>query len=393
MKLLVVETSAHGGMLHYAVQLGNALAARGHAVDLLTPRGNELADREHGARMRAVLTPPVSSWRSPPAGVRYLLRRAGVAFRLALAWGRVVWEARRRYDAVVLGDIELSLSAAAALVITALPRRPRLIHICHNVRGLSRQTGVGETRTVVGFLLQRLYGRFDLTFVHGERSRAEYEAIWPPTRLAIIPHGDERVFADEPPPPATEERILFFGDWRAVKGLFVLMRAFDELVARRSGVRLTIAGAPHPADGDPDAVRAWAARHGDRVRVIDSYVPLEQVAGVFAEARAVVTPYLAGYQSGVIHVAMTMARAVVTTDVGDLGTVVVDGETGRIVPPRDHHALAAALEQVVIDASLAQRMGAAGRRRMLESASWELVAERFEAEAVKLFEAESPAPR
>ena len=175
MRLLIVETSPHGGLLHYAVQLGDALAARGHAVDLLTARGNELAARDGAARMRAVLTPPVRSSRPPPGGFRYLVRRVGVAARLALAWARIVWESRRGYDGVVLGDVGLSISALAVLLISALPRRPRLIYVCHNVRGLSRRTGEREIPTLIGFLLERLYARLDLTFVHGERSRAEYE--------------------------------------------------------------------------------------------------------------------------------------------------------------------------------------------------------------------------
>jgi glycosyltransferase involved in cell wall biosynthesis len=214
--------------------------------------------------------------------------------------------------------------------------------------------------------------------VHGERSRAEFEAAWAPARAAVIPHGDERIFG-EPPPPADEERVLFFGDWRKVKGLPVLMEAFDLLSARRPGARLTIAGTPAP-DGDPDAVRRWAARHGDRVTLVDRYVPVEQVAGVFAAARVVVAPYLVASQSGVVHVAMTLGRAVVASDVGDLRGAVADGSSGLLVAPADAQALATALERVLADPALAGRMGAEGRRRVLEHSSWELVAERVEAE-------------
>ena len=93
----------------------------------------------------------------------------------------------------------------------------------------------------------------------------------------------------------------------------------------------------------------------------------------------VVTPYLVGYQSGVVHLAMTMARAVVASDVGDLGSVVIDGETGRLVHPGDADVLAAALEELVADAELAQRFGDEGRKRLLERSSWETVAEHIEA--------------
>jgi glycosyltransferase involved in cell wall biosynthesis len=92
-----------------------------------------------------------------------------------------------------------------------------------------------------------------------------------------------------------------------------------------------------------------------------------------------VLPYLMGYQSGVLHLAMTMGRAVVVTAVGDLPQAVADGTTGLIVPPRDAQALADALERVVSDAAFAERLGAAAHARMLDGSDWSAVAEQVEA--------------
>jgi D-inositol-3-phosphate glycosyltransferase len=382
MRLAVAVISSHGGLLHYAVQLADALAERGHAVDVLAPEHNELSSHPGPARMRALLAPPVRSTDEPRAGLAGVLRRAGIAVRLARAWGRLIVESRRGYDALVLAeDLGLSLSAAACLAMTAAPGRPALVDVCHNVRPFNRWSGeeLWESSPLMLGLLRRVYPRFDLVLVHGERSKADFEESWPPARIAVIPHGDERMFAGEAPPPATEERILFFGDWRKVKGLPVLVEAFDELVRRRDAVRLTIAGTPVP-DVDPDRIRRWAKGHGERVTVIDSYVPVEQVSEVFAGARVLAAPYLIGYQSGVVHLAMTMARAVVASNVGDLPSAVADGETGRVVPAGDARALASALEEIVSDPQLAARMGAAGRRRVLERSGWDKVAERLEGE-------------
>jgi starch synthase len=92
----------------------------------------------------------------------------------------------------------------------------------------------------------------------------------------------------------------------------------------------------------------------------------------------VAAPYVAGSQSGVVHLAMTMARAVVASDVGELPHAVADGVTGRVVASGDSAALADALEQVLGDAALAERWGNAARRRVLEEFGWERVAERVE---------------
>ena len=378
MRIALVETSAHGGLLHYAVQLGDALARRGNDVDLITARGNELADRELAARMRDVLTPPLA--KRVPARTRagYFVRRANVAVRLAMTWARAVREVRRRgrYDAVILNsDLTLPPATLGGGIILSGRRTATVANVCHNVRLYNRWRGdliIDSARAEAP--MRRLYPRFDVVFVHGASSRREFEEHWPPTSLSVIPHGDERIFGDDAPPPAGEERILFFGDLRKVKGLDVLMEAFDLLAARRPSARLTIAGTPAPADYDPKPMLEWAGRHGDRVEVIDRYVEMDEVRPLFARARVVVTPYLIGYQSGVIHLAMTMSRAVVSSDVGDLGTAVRDGETGRLVPPSDPAALADALEEVVADPELAEQLGAEGRERVLDTSSWEEVA-------------------
>src|SRR5206468_1215524 len=142
-----------------------------------------------------------------------------------------------KYDAVLLdGGLDMPLSALGALAATRFSGRTVMSHVCHNVRPFNRWGGtelfVEGGRTMK--LLARAYPSFDLLFVHGERAAEEYRATYPPTQLVVIPHGDERIFSDgDPPGAAPEPRILFFGAWNKVKGLPILMEAFDTLVERR----------------------------------------------------------------------------------------------------------------------------------------------------------------
>jgi glycosyltransferase involved in cell wall biosynthesis len=65
--------------------------------------------------------------------------------------------------------------------------------------------------------------------------------------------------------------------------------------------------------------------------------------------------------------AMAAGRPVVGSRVGGIPEMVVDGETGMLVPPRDPAALASALEQILTSPELAERMSAAARRRAQEA--------------------------
>lgn len=378
---MIVETAPYGGLLHYAVQLGDGLAGRGHAVDLLVSAGNELEGRPGQARMRAVLTPSVRA--RGAGGGHPVIRRTGVAVRLTRAWGRIFAEvARGRHDVVIVNvDIDLSLVAAAVLVLAHLPRGPRVAVVAHSVRPLNRWGGDEHhvRSPLLRRLLSRLYRRADCVLVHGERSRAEFTQVWPGARLAVIPHGDEDLFlAADLPAEAAEPRALFFGVWRKVKGLPVLMDAFDRLAARRPSARLTLAGSPSPLDLDPEPIRRWAAEHGERVELRDDYIELDEVPELFGRARCVVTPYETAYQSGVVHLALTFGRAVVASDVGDLPDAIGD-DAGVIVPVGDAAALADALEKVLFDPERAAAMGAAAKRRARDHASWNETAERVEA--------------
>ena len=64
--------------------------------------------------------------------------------------------------------------------------------------------------------------------------------------------------------------------------------------------------------------------------------------------------------------AMACSRPIVATTAGGIPEVVADGETGLLVPPRDHAAMAGAIVRLLNDAALRARMGAGGLARVRE---------------------------
>jgi len=76
--------------------------------------------------------------------------------------------------------------------------------------------------------------------------------------------------------------------------------------------------------------------------------------------------------------AMACALPTVNTDVGSIRDLVVDGETGLIVPPGDAESMADAFVQVLADSERAAAMGRAGRRRIEEHFTLERTAAEYE---------------
>src|SRR5260221_1384787 len=64
--------------------------------------------------------------------------------------------------------------------------------------------------------------------------------------------------------------------------------------------------------------------------------------------------------------AMSMQRAVVSTNVGGPSETMIDGVTGYLVKPRDAKALADRVIMLLKDSTLRQKMGRAGRRHVID---------------------------
>jgi L-malate glycosyltransferase len=80
--------------------------------------------------------------------------------------------------------------------------------------------------------------------------------------------------------------------------------------------------------------------------------------------------------------AMAAGKPVVATRAGGIPEVVIDGETGFLVPPRDHDAMAGAIVKLLKDDALRHRMGKAGRARVQTAFS----AERMVQETLRVYE-------
>jgi glycosyltransferase involved in cell wall biosynthesis len=75
--------------------------------------------------------------------------------------------------------------------------------------------------------------------------------------------------------------------------------------------------------------------------------------------------------------AMASGMPVVATRIAGNEELVLDGETGLLVPPEDVDALREALRHILVDANMRERMGSASRRYVADNYSWQRVAEQY----------------
>lgn len=165
-------------------------------------------------------------------------------------------------------------------------------------------------------------------------------------RVRIVPHGpyDHHLEAGPQRAPRVDDmNVLFFGTIRPYKGLEVLVAAFNALTPEEvAGLRLTVVGETWEGWIEPFRL-IEESPHSSRIELVNRYVDDDEVAAFFAEADAVVLPYLRSSASGPLHIAMAHGLPVVLTDVGGLREAAADYTGVTFVPPADVTALRTAL--------------------------------------------------
>jgi glycosyltransferase involved in cell wall biosynthesis len=140
----------------------------------------------------------------------------------------------------------------------------------------------------------------------------------------------------------------------------VLFEAMPGLIADHPDLRLTLVG-----DGPERAgLEARAQGLGGHVDFV-GYKSQTEVAALLREATALVLPSFAEGLPVVLMEALAAGVPVVATRIAGVAELVEDGVSGRLVPPGDVVALRAALAEVLGDAEMRARMGAAGRAKVL----------------------------
>lgn len=368
MKILLVANTLPptdlSGVGEQVLQLSRALAARGHDVRILG-RG------PHGARGPKLLFPLTI--------VAPFLREV-LRFRPDVVQ---VHESDGALAALVLKTLGSTLGpepVLSALLQVSYWQEFRAVRpIRHQGRVLGRP-GAAEQRfrwlkaplqIVLGWLTAWLADR---VLAPSEATADELRRDYGVSEVSVVPNATASASAVAPSSHDLPS-VLFVGRLRVRKGLEVALHALSLL--RRSGIqpRFVVAG-----EGEHRARLEQLVRDLD----LESQVEFlgrrsrDQVQALMTAATVLVVPSLYEGMPLVIVEAMQRGLAVVASAVSGIPEVVVDGETGWLVPCEDPVALARALEEAVEDPLEARRRGAAGTQRLEKEYAPEKVARLWE---------------
>jgi glycosyltransferase involved in cell wall biosynthesis len=138
--------------------------------------------------------------------------------------------------------------------------------------------------------------------------------------------------------------LLFFGYVRKYKGLDILIEAFPKILSAIPNAKLLIVGEFYDNPSEYfELIRKL--KIGDKVKVINQFVPNEEVGKYYQAADLVMLPYRSATQSGILNVAYGFYKPVIVTDVGGLAEFVDEGRTGFVVKPNSPDAIAEGVQK------------------------------------------------
>ena len=391
--LLSYRSKPHcGGQGVYIRHLSRELVALGHSVEVFS--GQPYPELDEGVRLTKV--PSLDLYREPdpfrtprPSEIRDLIDVSEVltmwtagfpeprtfSRRVARLLAGRLEEFDIVHDNQVLGYGMLDIARMGFPLITTI-HHPITFDRRIDVESATAWHKKLSLRRWYGFVkMQRKVARgVGKILTVSESSRRDIVSDFgvDPANLQVIPLGVDDGFRP-PTTPRVPGRIVAMASADApMKGIATLLEAFAKLRTERD-VELVLVTKPKPGGRTERLIdRLDIAEHVSFVSGISD----AELVEVMGSAEVACVPSL--YEGFSLPTAELMAceTPLVVSRAGAIPEVVgADGECADLVPPGDVGELERALEAMLDDPERRERMGRAGRRRVLEKFSWHAVAE------------------
>lgn len=173
--------------------------------------------------------------------------------------------------------------------------------------------------------------------------------------------------------PVNSRSIGFVGRLSAAKGVSYLLQAAAALSpALRGDAHIVIVGDGEHRKALADEARLLGLSQRTHFLGTRSDTPL-----IYSALDVFVLPSEVEAFPMVVLEAMACALPVIATNVGDVGQIIENGTSGRVIAARDKDALRTAVEEVLIDPDYARRLGTAARERIAQQFSSSQMAQRY----------------
>jgi glycosyltransferase involved in cell wall biosynthesis len=161
-----------------------------------------------------------------------------------------------------------------------------------------------------------------------------------------------------------EPVILYVGRLKKDMGLHILLEAIPSVCKNNKEINFLIVGEKGELLSRAEQL---SNRYSENVFLVPR-VPFGDLPIYYAASTIVVVPTQGDRACGSLASieAMACGKPVIASDVGGIPEIVIDSETGFLIPPENSDALANKILEVINNAELLKRMGIAGRKRVEE---------------------------
>lgn len=176
---------------------------------------------------------------------------------------------------------------------------------------------------------------------------------------SYLSYGDGKVPLNIP-----DKYLLYIGHIHPYKGLKYLYEAVQILGDNLDDAKVLVAG----GGKDPILYKMKADR---RFLVLNHFIDNIELVGLVRNCEAIVCPYIAASQSGLVQTGMVFQKPIVATKVGAFAEVVYDGINGLLCEPADAESLANALSRIL------KKQVSFDNYKIPNNLRWDIIAEKY----------------
>lgn len=359
----------------YVEALARSITAEGAPLHIVCP-GNHQSMEKFNSNPLITVHPTVA--RSTD-GAKGFLGKVIVNLRFLFSSLAVLFFAIRRGD-IVHFQYSLHLPFGALFFLCARIRGCKIVYTAHDPLP-HKWLMPKKLRWVERGALAWMYHVSDTIIVHNELGKRTIldQFGGSSAKVKVIVQGPYELGAGTLPMPESEYlEVLLFGALRENKGAHLAIAAIQQLYKEKVPIRLTIAGAVLNRNERNywECCQEMIRRCPQPIRVIEGFIPDEQLPELFANCHCFLLPYNQFFSdSGVGSIALANGRPVIGTKAGGLGALLQASNGGLVIEEASANAVAAALRQaVMLGPEQLDQFGREGRAWILRECGWPKIA-------------------